>query len=832
MAPERPDRRAAPLAAQPGTFAEVLRRFRLAAGLSQEVLAERAGISVRGLSDLERGLSRAPRLHTLAQLADALRLDAAARQTLTVASGYPTIDDRRTASAFIALAAPAPAQHTLPGYLTGLLGRERDVNAVCELVRRPSVRALTLTGPGGVGKTRLAVQAAEELTDLFPDGVAFVPLAPLRDAALIPAAIAQVLGIGETGDLPLFESLASALRAQRLLLVLDNYEHLLSGATLVADLLERCPSLKVLCTSRTRLRLRGEHAFPVQPLPVPERGQVVDPDAAALWPAVVLFVERAQAVQPAFRLTLDNVDAVVSICSRLDGLPLALELAAARVTILPPPALLERLEHRLPLLTGGPRDAPERHQALRDAIAWSYDLLSASEQRLFRRLSAFAGGWTLLLAQEVCADSAADAESVVADLMALVEHSLVQPRMNAEGEPRFGLLETLREHALERLESSGEAVAVRRRHALAFMRIAEEAEPHLVYADRDPWLRLIDLELDNFRAVLAWGCTPDGEAELALLTLGSMSWFWYLRGRLQEGRMWSERLLGTAQTVSTAARARTLYTLGGIALMMQGLAPLARASLDQSAVFFRVGGDRRRLAHALTLGGLAATSQRDLADALEMYRQALELARANGDVWLEALALASNGAARELSGELGAAEELYRSSLRLFEQVDDKWGRALALRELGSLAVGSGEFGMAREVYAQSVALFREASDARGLAQALLGLGRATLQAGAAEDAYGVFIEALERWRELGLRVGIVRNLAGLAGVAASLGQWERSARLYGAASDAASDAALGVLAEQLGESAFDAAWSAGRAMTLEEAVAYALAAPTGAPRT
>jgi predicted ATPase/DNA-binding XRE family transcriptional regulator len=814
MGPKRPDS---------GSFAEVLRRSRLAAGLSQEALAERAGISVRGLSDLERGLSRAPRLHTLAQLADALGLDAAARQALTVASGYLTVGDRLTESAFIAAARPAPAQHSLPGYLTGLLGRQDDVKTVCDLLRRATVRALTLTGPGGVGKTRLAVQVAAELADLFPDGVAFVPLAPLRDAALIPAAIAQVLGVGETGDLPLFESLATALRTQRLLLVLDNYEHLLAGATLVADLLERCPSVKVLCTSRTRLRLRGEHAFPVQPLPVPAHGLVADPDAAAAWPAVVLFVERAQAVQPGFALTLENLEAVVGICRRLDGLPLALELAAARVTVLLPSALLKRLEQHLPLLTGGPRDAPARHQALRDAIAWSYDLLSESEQRLFRRLSSFAGGWTLPLAQEVCADSAADVESVVPDLVALVEHSLVQPRVGNDGEPRFGLLETLREHALERLEASGEAAGVRRRHATAFLRIAEQAEPHLVNADRDPWLQLIDLELDNFRAVLAWSCMAEGDAELGLYTLGSMSWFWYLRGRLQEGRMWSERLLATERSISAAARARALYTLGGVALMMQGLAPLARASLEESAELFRAGGDDRRRAHALTLAGLAATSQRDLSGARGQYRQAIELAQGNGDTWLEGLTMASSGATAELAGDLAVAEEQYRASLALFEHVDDKWGRALALRELGGLASARADFGAAQVVFEQSVALFREAGDARGLAQALLGLGRATLQAGAAEDARGVFVEALERWRDLGLRVGIVRNIAGLAGVAASQGQLERAARLFGAASDAADEGILATLRGRLGDADFEAAWAAGRSMTLEEAVADAL---------
>jgi tetratricopeptide (TPR) repeat protein len=529
---------------------------------------------------------------------------------------------------------------------------------------------------------------------------------------------------------------------------------------------------------------------------------------------------------------------VLAICRRVDGLPLALELAAARVAVLTPSALQQRLEQRLPLLTGGPRDAPPRHRTLRDAIAWSYDLLSEPEQRLFRRLSVFAGGWTLPLVEQVCADSISGA-SVLNDLFVLVEHSLVQPIADASGEPRFGLLETLREYATERLEGSGEASSVRLRHAQALLQLAEEAEPRLVSAERVHWLRRVDLELDNIRAALGWSTTLDGSIDLGQRLVGSLSWYWYLRGRLQEGWMWSERLLAaTDRPTSAAARARALYALGGVVLMTQADPAKARTSLQHSVDLLRAAPDRRRLAHALTLLGLAATSQRDFAVAHSAYREAVQLAQTHGDAWLEAFTLASHGAAAELVGETAHAEDCYRASLALFESLNDTWGRALAQRELGGVAAARGELTAALDAYTESVSLFRKTGDERGLAQALLGYGRAALQAGSVSHAQQLLVEALERWRELGLRVGIVRCVVALADVAAARGLFGRAARLYaatgadvpggatrsGAADVASRDRALGVLREHLDEPRLAVEWSAGRALSLDEAVSYALA--------
>ncbi len=479
--------------------------------------------------------------------------------------------------------------HNLPVQPTPLVGREREVATVCELLRRQEVRLVTLTGPGGIGKTRLGVQVAAELSELFVDGMFFVDLAPLSDPTLVVHTIAQRLGIWEGTGQSLLERLKEVLHKKQLLLLLDNFERVRRADVQVADLLTACPRLKVLVTSRARLDVRAQQLFSVPPLALPDTKQLHDLTALAQCEAVTLFLQRARAIEPNFQLTTANARAVTEICAGLDGLPLAIELAAARLKLLPPQALLERLAQPLHVLTSGARDAPARQQTLRNTIAWSYDLLSAQERCLFRRLAVFAGGCTLEAVEAVCEAPGDETGKVFDGVASLIDKSLVQQRAQREEEPRLVMLETIREYALECLESAGETEAIRQAHAAYYLALAEEAAPELQGPQQATWLERLELEHDNLRAALEWFIErggPGSSREMALRLGGALSEFWIVRGLFSEGRTFLERVLAGSEGVGASMKAKALSATANLAFM-QSDDDWAEALSQESLVLYR-----------------------------------------------------------------------------------------------------------------------------------------------------------------------------------------------------------------------------------------------------
>jgi predicted ATPase/DNA-binding XRE family transcriptional regulator len=477
-------------------FGDLLRQLRNAASLTQEDLAERSGLSVDTISLLERGEHRRPHRYTMQSLADALRLSQQDRIRFETAARMPAVlaDTHGIRSA------------GLPSQLTPFIGRERELEEVRHRLLHPDVRLLSLTGPGGIGKTRLGLEVAGRVLDQFADGVCFVALAPISDSTLVLSAIAQALQVKQGARQSVVYALEEYLRERQLLLVLDNFERLLEAGPPLAQLLAACPRLKVLLTSRVVLCLQGEHTYEVSPLTLATAGNRPSPEELGWYDGIRLFLQRAQAANSRFTITTENAAAVIELCRRLDGLPLAIELAAARVRLLSPEAVLARLGNRLGLLTGGARDLPHRQRTLRATLDWSYDLLSIAERPLFARLAVFVGGWTLETAEAVC-DVGNDAE-VLQHMSALVHKSLVQQQANINHEPRFTMLETVREYALERLEENGELERLRRRHACYFLKLAEEEELASQGSLQRTWLNRLEAEHYNLRAALAWTLRP------------------------------------------------------------------------------------------------------------------------------------------------------------------------------------------------------------------------------------------------------------------------------------------------------------------------------------
>jgi len=764
--------------------------------------------------------------------------------------------------------------NNLPIQPTPLIGREKEVASLGQLLRRVDVRLVTLTGPGGTGKTRLALQVAAELSDLKWRGIYFVDLAPVSDSAQVIPTIASTLGLREERGRSPLECLKEEIDQNRVLLLLDNFEQVLDAAVQVSELLVACSQLKIMVTSRAVLRVRAEREFAVPTLRLPDSAQMPDLEALMQYEAIVLFLQRTQAVAPEFRLTDMNAPVVVEIVRRLDGLPLAIELAAARMKLLSPEALLARLNQPLQVLTSGARDVAARQHTLRNTIAWSYNLLDAQEQELFRRLSDFVGGCTLE-AIEVVNGVLGNATGLILDIVAsLVDKSLLRRREQGKGEePRLAMLETIREYGLELLGASGEMKAVRKAHAVYFMELSERAGLERA-SDSPEWLDRLEQEHDNLRAAMHWSLEDmEGCKEIALRLGGALRTFWYSRGYLSEGLDFLERALVGSDEVEEPMRAAALYAAARLyevrgdydraepflvqslalyrelgnpariayALHLQadiawrrGILDMARSLAEESLAVFRELGDRGAIASLLLHLGALAADQGEYARARDLLEESLAINRELGDKGSIADSLFNLARANFFSGsELGAARVLLEESLSLFRQLSDKESIGYCLCLLGLLTLEQGDVTTARSLVEQSVALFKERRQAHGMALSTSAMAMVIAAQGDNAVARALYDAALTEARKAGDKLIIASGLEGLSRVLVALGEYERAVQLRAAAETLreaigapmpaverpADEQAAKVAREWLGEEAFAVVWDDWRGLKVEDAL-------------
>jgi predicted ATPase/DNA-binding CsgD family transcriptional regulator len=732
----------------------------------------------------------------------------------------------------------------LPQPLTSLIGREREVAAACTLLARPEVRLLTLTGTAGVGKTRLGLAIASELREDFPDGVCFVSLAPLQEHELVLPTIAQALGLHGSRTRAPLEVLQAALRERHLLLVLDNFEQVIEAAPSLVELLSACPHLILVVTSREVLHVRGEREFPVQPLALPDARHLPDLETLSRYGAVALFLKQAQEIQPRFQLTNEQIPLIAEICRRLDGLPLAIELAVARLKVLPLPALLERLEHRLVVLTGGPRDLPTRQRTLRDTIAWSYDLLSVDEQQLFRLLSVFVGGTSLEAVEHMEQALGGRNSQVLEGVASLLDKHLVSRIEQDTGAPRLLMLETMREYGLEALATNGELEAGRLAHARYYLGLAEEAESHLYVQRPEQRSAPLEQEHDNLRAAMRWSVErrDDGQRiEIAWRLAGTLQWFWVAYGYVREGQRFVEQLSERDERIAASVRAKALNGAGWLAIW-QGEDARAEALCQESLELYRELYDRRAVASVLYRLGLVASMRDDSAKATSLLEESIACYREVGDkirLAYPLVSLALTLLTYADHNESPRVRSLLEESLALFQEEHYAEGRPWSLYGLGLWHFQQGEAARAQAVLEESLALYRALQQRQYIAHPLYFLGKVMAQQGDLPAAYTYYQESLALFQEMDDQGSLGACLEGWAVVVAQQGEATWAAQMWGAAQvlredfgqpalfnlpttpgeRAHNERMRAIIQSQLGERAFARALFEGRAMTPEQAL-------------
>jgi predicted ATPase/transcriptional regulator with XRE-family HTH domain len=778
------------------SFGYWLRLKRKALDLTREALADRVGCSVSTIRKLEDE-ERRPSAQIAELLVEIFKIPITERTAfLRFARGdwrsAPSSTDEEAPWRAPTQAVDQPPRSNLPATFTSLIGRDKDIAAVHDYLTDPYIRLITLIGPGGIGKTRLSIASASQSLSDFPEGAFFVSLAPLDQPSLIPSAIAQALGYVEKSDLPAEKHLMDGIGNKRMLFVLDNCEHLIEDVARVASsLLSACSRLKILTTSREALQIPGEWLYSVPVLDMPKEKSVVDIETVSEFPALVLFAERARAVRSDFTLNAENIPAVAAICSQLDGLPLAIELIAARVKTLSPEQIAARLDDRFALLTSGSRIAPSRQQTLHATLEWSYELLTEPERELFRQLSVFAGGFTLEALESVALlDSG---QSILDALSRLVDKSLLL--VEQQDQPRYRFLEPIRQYARDKLNETGESSLIQDRHLNYYLRVAEEAEPYLFGAGQQGWKNRLEWDHDNLRVALGWSLESN-QIEAGLKMAGALAWFWHNKGHLSEGNLWLEKTLASG-----------------------------------------IGIQGRERAKALRASSILSTGAGDYIRARALAESSIKLYREMGDNRGAGLVLADLGASLHWGGKEEEAIETLEESLRLLRATGERWEIAYALLWLGDTWFRMRNIERAATTWEESLRLTQELGDPYLIAWSLGGLADVARLRAEYTRATGMFRKSLSLYLSSGSKFGPPFSLEALALVAAALGDAKRAARLWGAASawrEAINQplpptyqrdyaASITQVRTQLGEEDYESAWSDGHTMSPEQAIALAL---------